>query len=133
MPPEDIAAIRGLLQEALRPVNERLDGLKKTTDDIIEKWVDLNQRFIALEPQLEHHGELVRAHDRSLREVTPQLNALTPKVEELAILVPQACARIEAAFREIDDDAKRRAKLEKTVEQLEEEFRELEQATGHGL
>jgi chromosome segregation ATPase len=105
MPPEDIAAIRGLLQEELRPIRaelEKLSGLPGSLRTLQDQYLELTAALEALKPMLKHHREEINAHGRNLRDLTPKLEALAPKVGELAILVPQAIARIETAFREMD-------------------------------
>lgn len=69
MPPEDIAAIRGLLQEALRP----FEGLPKTVQDLTDEVVRLRAVVERLDPRVDDLAGEVRQHSRVLREVEPLL------------------------------------------------------------
>jgi hypothetical protein len=99
--PEDRDPTVRELLVSLHAKLDKLAGLPQTVQDLINKWVDLNQTLLELKPMVEGHAAELRVHDRTLRELGPKLDALTPKVEELGILVPKAIANIELATREI--------------------------------
>jgi chromosome segregation ATPase len=92
---------RELLIRLHRKVDD-LAGIPGSVRTLQDQYLELTAALEALKPMLEHHREEINAHGRNLRDLTPKLEALAPKVGELAILVPQAIARIETAFREMD-------------------------------
>lgn len=70
MPPEDITAIRGLLQEALRPY----EGLPKTVSDLTDEVVRLRAIVERIEPYTSDLAGDVRGLERTLKKLTPQLD-----------------------------------------------------------
>jgi uncharacterized protein (UPF0335 family) len=77
MPPEDIAAIRGLLQEALVPLRaevEKLSGLPQTVQDLGNEVVRLRSVVERLEPRAEELAGDIRNAERVLRKLAPQLD-----------------------------------------------------------
>lgn len=69
MPAEDIAAIRGLLEEALRPFS----GLPQTVKDLGTEVVRLRDVVERLEPRSNDLAGDVRGLERTLAKVAPLL------------------------------------------------------------
>jgi hypothetical protein len=102
MPPEDIAAFRGLLQEALGPIKaelEKLVGLPKTVEDLANKWISLNQALIDVGSELEHHGGLLNDHRLQLRDAAPALERLGEVAGKVDVMIP----RLERALAVLDN------------------------------
>ena len=131
MPPEDVAAIRGLLQEALRPY----EGLPATAKRLADELLEVRQLAADLKQQLEHHSEQLSSHRIQLRDSVPALEGIGDLAGKVDVLIPRverALDRLDAVQEQATDAAERRKKLERSVESLEQEFHERERATGNG-
>lgn len=119
-----------LVVAALAPRLDAFSGLPQTVTDLTNEVVRLRSVVEELAPQVSRHADRLGSVERALRDVEPKLDRLTIIAGET---VPELIRRVEAISTQVTNDAARRAQLEKSVEQLEEEFHERERATGNGV
>lgn len=131
---DDDVPIRLILERIERKVDD-LAGIPGSVRTLQDHYLDLTAALVDLKATLTHHGEQLAAHRIQLRDTEPalaKLDDLTGKVDVLIPRVERAIERLDAVQEQATNAAEHRAKLQRSVEELEHDYAERERATGNG-